>query len=513
MYPAKNLVEMYSPQLGEITWHQFTADPRVHSQSVDRFNEINEIIQANNIVPNKIFELCPNDRYTAHLLSDRYGCEAYLLDISKRAMEAGVESAKSLGLKTNFVGVATDFHKIPFEDESFEFVYVHQSLHHTDFPNLVIKELLRVLKKGGILLIKDEPVRRGNCLHLFPSNRFESLSAYERFLFDHGLLAYLAHPTGGARPESIFGMIENQKISLSTYTEVISEFCEIDKVKYNPDDNEWTHATKLDKNIWEMFKAPTTISQKLISSRLRDAFEEARDYYSMDSELMGLRCPEDHEIEDLAARIIKNFSKILPLTNYNERKKAIFEAFGGEVSILATKNKSENISNRDGIASISPKYIPNQIVYKKLVYKNNFIDMENPCLPNLQDSDMEMLSSMFHQDDWSIVMDPGEIRSVVNLNSSPQIFFPLMHKSSVLLLRYYAVAGTSPYRVAFYIDDKEIATDWICMSESRFLKHICMESPRTLSIQMFDLRGAVIDLHENMRVGFLQIFQFSKIES
>lgn len=45
--------------------------------------------------------------------------------------------------------VKSDIRKLPFADGTFDFVYSHGVLHHSDEPEKVVGELLRVLKSGG----------------------------------------------------------------------------------------------------------------------------------------------------------------------------------------------------------------------------------------------------------------------------------------------------------------------------------------------------------------------------
>ena len=48
-----------------------------------------------------------------------------------------------------------DMYQLPYQDQSFDFITIHQVLHFTDQPQLVLKEATRVLKKGGQIAIID----------------------------------------------------------------------------------------------------------------------------------------------------------------------------------------------------------------------------------------------------------------------------------------------------------------------------------------------------------------------
>ncbi len=46
-----------------------------------------------------------------------------------------------------------DAHQLPFKDSSFDIIILYEAIYYLDFPERFVKESLRVLKNGGILLI------------------------------------------------------------------------------------------------------------------------------------------------------------------------------------------------------------------------------------------------------------------------------------------------------------------------------------------------------------------------
>ena len=48
-----------------------------------------------------------------------------------------------------------DMYQLPYQDQSFDYITIHQVLHFTDQPQLVLKEAKRVLKGGGQIAIID----------------------------------------------------------------------------------------------------------------------------------------------------------------------------------------------------------------------------------------------------------------------------------------------------------------------------------------------------------------------
>ncbi len=48
-----------------------------------------------------------------------------------------------------------DVYALPFRDESFDIVYAHQLLQHLSAPVVALREASRVLKRGGVLAVRD----------------------------------------------------------------------------------------------------------------------------------------------------------------------------------------------------------------------------------------------------------------------------------------------------------------------------------------------------------------------
>jgi ubiquinone/menaquinone biosynthesis C-methylase UbiE len=56
--------------------------------------------------------------------------------------------------------IVGDMHRLPFDDETFDFVYSSLAIHYSENPEIVYKEINRVLKKGGQLLFSiGHPLR------------------------------------------------------------------------------------------------------------------------------------------------------------------------------------------------------------------------------------------------------------------------------------------------------------------------------------------------------------------
>jgi len=54
--------------------------------------------------------------------------------------------------------VRCDMNSLPFKDKSFDIVFVHASIHHSENIQRAIREMRRVCKQGGLIIFSAEPV-------------------------------------------------------------------------------------------------------------------------------------------------------------------------------------------------------------------------------------------------------------------------------------------------------------------------------------------------------------------
>lgn len=63
------------------------------------------------------------------------------------------ESAKSLGVLNKIRFQYFDAQNLPFDDESFDGIFLYDSLQHIQNRELALKECIKVLKPGGVIII------------------------------------------------------------------------------------------------------------------------------------------------------------------------------------------------------------------------------------------------------------------------------------------------------------------------------------------------------------------------
>ncbi|MGI8699795.1 MAG: class I SAM-dependent methyltransferase [Nocardioidaceae bacterium] len=86
--------------------------------------------------------------------------EGHVSDISPGMVAAASRNAAALGFEVS--GRTADAETLPYGDDTFDLVVGHAVLHHVPDVGLAFREMLRVLKPGGRLVICGEPTRYGD---------------------------------------------------------------------------------------------------------------------------------------------------------------------------------------------------------------------------------------------------------------------------------------------------------------------------------------------------------------
>lgn len=85
--------------------------------------------------------------------------------------------------------IKMDMQKLEFENESFDFVNCHGSLHHAIDPSQAVKEMSRALKKNGLLLLTGEAILEGSWLR----TRLNRYLLQYPYLIIHDMEEWKAH--------------------------------------------------------------------------------------------------------------------------------------------------------------------------------------------------------------------------------------------------------------------------------------------------------------------------------
>jgi ubiquinone/menaquinone biosynthesis C-methylase UbiE len=83
------------------------------------------------------------------------GLKVWALDISPDMVGEARSNAASAGLGSRIVPTEGDMRALPFPDDSFDLVTSMFAFHHLPNPRAAIREMRRVLKPGGALIVRD----------------------------------------------------------------------------------------------------------------------------------------------------------------------------------------------------------------------------------------------------------------------------------------------------------------------------------------------------------------------
>ncbi|MCZ9888779.1 class I SAM-dependent methyltransferase [Brachyspira hyodysenteriae] len=115
-------------------------------------NYVSEYLK--NIDYNKLLDIGCGTGYLINMLKKyKATAEFYGLDLSEEMIN--ISKSKNIKDAEFILGSAN---KLPFNDNTFDIVTCIQSFHHYPYPDEAMKEVYRVLKKGGIYILSDTVV-------------------------------------------------------------------------------------------------------------------------------------------------------------------------------------------------------------------------------------------------------------------------------------------------------------------------------------------------------------------
>lgn len=85
------------------------------------------------------------------------GITVYETDISDTAVEKARQIYKKLNIENNGKFISCDAENMPFENNFFDASFIAASFHHLPNPILALREMKRVTKNGGFIILGVEP--------------------------------------------------------------------------------------------------------------------------------------------------------------------------------------------------------------------------------------------------------------------------------------------------------------------------------------------------------------------
>ncbi len=489
------LIEEYSAILGETMWHSLTADSTIDNISKAHYKLLKNILKKYFISINrlKILEVGAYAHFTGYLLQKKHKAEVTLTDISSNTLTLGKKIAATQNLyvcKKNPRLVVCDFKDLVFEDNTFDVVFICSSLHHTWDYNQVVKEMIRVLAPGGLLLLEREPCKREACFYKFRTNRVAALTDFEKKIFDMDLLKTFGEPYLGSRPETLFGIIENQRIPLNDLLQEIKNNADIfelslaiEDIMIKEPEREWLSK----KNL------PLSNLANYIQNYLNQKIDIISPYYSKKDAGLGFSLPSQKEVNLFAYKIANLIIELPAKYDPNYRIK-LGEIFGAEVRIIAQKkfpvsdNKKKIHNNllekfahfnlKMGIKKKKYTQSTNNDLYLKpkeyngILYClpekiNDLLIKYNSIIPNIQASKPEILHNFFPNAFWTFGKNENNITFLSTNISGSKIFLPSQSKRLLIALRIFAGNNENfGYKIIIKHKEEQIYNFDVYQSES-----------------------------------------------
>ena len=457
------IIHAYGPQLGEMAWHSVHLDPGLEGIVAAQGEAMRALIQRYRLQPTdrpiRILEVGAYSHYTVHQVAAELGGIGIANDISPAALRVGVGLARDKNITVGQAPVASDFHDLPFSSGYFDLVFIASAIHHTFRPWVVLDELFRVVRPGGVLHLANEPVGRTFCLYQFRCNREDGATAFEQAIAARGLTRILSSPFPGSRPEEMFGMIENDRIPLGIYLHAFAR-------------NGETLALELDHEciMGPLDHAALALPRDArLAERLHDLLaprlREAAVAYTSTDLLLGFSLPRREQLWQLCYATADALRR-LPAPGDPSYRMAAAALFGAALkgSFRRTGGTASDVALRralpveDGVMLDFPE--PAALG----------LDLHDRRLPDIATAEDAEIAQAFPAEHWQRHLEPAGSLSVINLTVRPVITLPVLPSGGLLLMRYYAAMAGRPYLVRFIADGQLLATQVIAQPESRLAR-------------------------------------------
>ncbi len=444
------------PILGEFAWHSLTVDPRLAAVSEEHYAVVARLIAdagMDRTQDLRILEVAAYAHATGYMLFDRLGARTDLLDISPSTLRLGRRLAAQQGLPTEGTTcVAGDFHHLPYADEQFDFVYICSALHHTWRWQRVLAEMVRVLAPGGLLLLENEPCRRQFCHYRFRANRIEQYGALEQALIRLGIMRTVAEPFPNTRPETLFGMVENQTIPLGALCCALAAACTPVWGTVNTD----ACMEAFEYELLDRALANAPDCKRWLTAEMTRRIAEAAGEMSAIDRGMGFGVPDGEDIAALCAATVDALAALPSDRASADFQMGVADIFGAQVSLAVRKRGVRSAAAGARLALDYP--VKDNVVCAFPPRVARLLDASSALLPDIQTSATETIYATFSPAEWALNTAPDQLRAASPVCAEPSFVVPVNAPGSLLvLMRIYVAVGSRPFRVAIWTDGRELA--------------------------------------------------------
>lgn len=496
-----------APQLGEFVWHQQTRDTTVDDMSQRHLATLRVLakeIQARGLKrPLRVLELGAYRHYSAHLLADEMGAEAWLSDISASALEFGRDRATELGLRRIGQICAADFHDLPFSDAYFDIVFIASAVHHTQRPELVLREMARITRAGGLIWLENEPVGRAACLYLYNCNRPESYSRYEQALADAELLRLVSSPFHGTRPEEMFAMVENDRIPLDLFLTELQAAGTLDYLHLEIG----TTCQAMERRLAAISdKHPNDAAVHLVPV-IAEAFERARrDDWVADA--MGMREPTLCEIHTVAQRFADAYRAVQAARDAVARQRAQARLYGAALQARLRRGEDGKAGSNE-VFRRHPESVNGCWLDTEGRSGAAFLGMRAQFPDVYAPANEAQVQALFGPLGWTTVTEQFGAISLTNLGDSVCLPAPAAARA-ILLMRLYTVPlADAPYRISIRQGNRLVTQALVAQAESRLLRGLVYAGDGDIVVEHFDGRGRPLTIERNLRISVLQMLSLA----
>jgi hypothetical protein len=387
------------------------------------------------------------------------------------------------------------------------------------------------------LILQNEPCQRHFCFYKFPTNRPASYRPLEVELERQGIINTIAEPYPGSRPETLFGMIENQKIPLTEVLRILTskgavEWLSIDSTVCMSKFDKYIHPvhnvhlfslaggirsklrgikseiSSLMMALLRFFTAPRGVegTSQMIKCELVRRLEIARKFLTPTDEALGYRFPTQLEIAEMAQSMALRLDA-LPKTRSREYEIAVAELFGGSFTAVMCKYPETNLAiHLDQLRYSNGERSGVVVAYPPELMK--IFNLTHDLLPDIQDAEPELISQYYPSNEWTLEGN-ADLRYLVLTTQTGSIKLKnCRHERSrfVVLMRVYGAPIQSPFRIQLSANQNEIASADIYQAESLLLRgEIIAHGETQLTLHVCYLNGTPLGTMPPVSVAAVRV--------
>jgi len=463
-------IDKYRPLIGEFAWHNITVDPTIESVSEQHFKLVCDILIKHGLRDalegQRILEVASYAHTTGYRLAE-LGAKVTLFDISAKTLGLGRKTAGKTAENGDVRLVAGDFHDLPFEEGAFDFVYICSALHHTLRWKKLLQEMIRVLAPNALLFMENEPCHRKACFHGFRTNREDSFTAFEKGLHKMGVLRTFAEAYPGSRPETLFGMVENQQIPLDELLGEMRRKGDILELELKPEscigevEQDWLKdrgdsVKKLSRIIADSLITRRKTALKLVSEKDRG---------------LGFKLPGSKEIGAFAEKVARLIKRLPEAEGSEEYRVGLADIFGAPVRSVFKKETFYSKARRPDKYEHGP--FNRECLLHDGVYYSFEQDLSNILIdgaslfPDIQSEDRDGIDEVFPAGDWYHQELPNDVKALALKSRKGEILIPAKGQSVLVALRLYVGESASGgYNVCINYRGKRVFSYDVWQSDS-----------------------------------------------